>query len=243
MDHAPRQAGRGWANGATANTLDRVFPAGCADRGFTCDDPSVFDSQLHSVTGSPWTYLLIAGVCAGDAVLPLFPSETIVIAAAVAAANGRLIVWLVAIAAALGAFAGDNASYVLGASGLRKITDRLFKSGKNKERLEWAGTQLRAHGPQVIIVARFIPGGRTATTYVSGTLGMPWRRRFVPADGAAVVIWAAYATAIGYFGGAKFENNLWLPLLIATGASVIVAGLGELVRRKVLDRKDDQPSD
>lgn len=95
----------------------------------------MFDSLLHAVTGSPWTYLLIAAVCAGDAVLPLFPSETIVIAAAVAAANGRLIVWLVAVVAALGAFAGDNASYCLGASGLRKITGRLFGSGKNKERL------------------------------------------------------------------------------------------------------------
>lgn len=168
---------------------------------------------------------------------------TIVIAAAVAAANGRLIVWLVGIVAALGAFAGDNASYWLGASGLSKITDRLFKSGKNKERLTWARTQLRRHGPQVIIAARFIPGGRTVTTYVSGTLGMPWRRRFVPADGAAVAVWATYATSLGYFGGSKFENNLWLPLLIATGASVIVAGLGELLRRKVLDPKDDQPSD
>ena len=43
----------------------------------------MFNSLLNSVSGSPWTYLLIVGVCAGDAVLPLFPSETVVITAAV----------------------------------------------------------------------------------------------------------------------------------------------------------------
>ena len=95
-------------------------------------------------------------------------------------------------------------------------------------------TQLRLHGAWIIIIARFIPGGRTATTYVAGTLEMPWKRRFLPADTAAAVLWSLYASALGYFGGAAFENNLWLPLLIAAGVSVLVAGAGELVRRKVL---------
>ena len=48
----------------------------------------MFDSALHAVSGSPWTYVLILGVCAGDAVLPLFPSETVVVAASVLAARG-----------------------------------------------------------------------------------------------------------------------------------------------------------
>jgi membrane protein DedA with SNARE-associated domain len=197
----------------------------------------VFDSLLHAVSGSPWTYLLIAAVCAGDAMLPLFPSEAIVIAAGVAAANGRLLVWLVAIVAAVGAFAGDNATYWLGSSGLRRVAGRLIGAGRNQERMDWARDQLRRHGPQIIIVARFIPGGRTATTYIAGTLGMDWRRLFVPADAAAAVAWALYSTALGYFGGAAFEHNLWAPLLIATGTSILVAVAGELLRRKVLDRR------
>jgi membrane-associated protein len=197
-------------------------------------DAAALNSLLHAVSGSPWTYLLIVGVCAGDAVLPLLPSETVVVAAAVLASRGRLFILLVVLAAAIGALLGDNAAYGLGRSGLRRVADRLFASGKNRQRLDWARTQLRLHGAWIIIIARFIPGGRTATTYVAGTLEMPWKRRFLPADGAAVLLWSLYSSALGYFGGAAFEDNLWLPLLIAACVSALVAGVGEIVRRRLL---------
>ncbi len=175
-------------------------------------------------------------MCAGDALLPLLPAETVVVTGAVLASNGRLNIVLVAAAAAVGALLGDNAAYGLGRSGLRRIADRLLGSDKNRQRLDWARTQLRERGAWIIIVARFIPGGRSATTYAAGTLGMPWKLRFLPADTIAALLWAIYSAALGYFGGAAFENNLWLPLLIAFGVSLLVTGVGELVRRKVLNR-------
>jgi membrane-associated protein len=199
----------------------------------------MFNSLLNSVSGSPWTYVLIVGVCAGDAVLPLFPSETVVITASVLASRGRLNIGLIAVAATLGAMLGDNCAYWLGRSGLRRASDRLLGSEKNQRRLRWAQTQIQQNGSWIIIVARFIPGGRTATTYIAGTLDMPWRRRFLPADTAAAVIWAIYSSALGYFGGAAFEKNLWVPILIATGGSLLVAGGGELVRRQFFAAGDD----
>jgi membrane protein DedA with SNARE-associated domain len=198
----------------------------------------MFNTLLNAVSGSAWTYVLILGVCAGDAVLPLFPSETVVIAAAVLASRGRLEIGLVVVAAAAGALLGDNTAYALGRSGLRRVADRLLGSEKNQQRLEWARTQLQQSGAWIIIVARFIPGGRTATTYISGTLDMPWKRRFLPADATAAIVWSLFSAGLGYFGGSAFEHNLWIPILIATGASVLVAGLGELVRRKFLNRRD-----
>jgi membrane-associated protein len=198
----------------------------------------MFNSLLNAVSDSPWTYVLILGVCAGDAVLPLFPSETVVIAGAVLASRGRLEIALVVAAAAAGAALGDNCAYSLGRSGLRRVVHRLFDSDKNQQRLNWARAQLQQRGAWIIIVARFIPGGRTATTYISGTLEMPWKRRFLPADTTAAIVWSLYSAGLGYFGGSAFEHNLWIPLLIATGASVLVAALGELVRRKFLSRGD-----
>ena len=197
----------------------------------------MFQSLLHHVSGSPSTYLLIVGVCAGDALLPLFPSEAVVVTGAVLAANGKLNIALVVLAAATGALLGDNAAYGLGRSGLRRLADRLLGSERNQARLRWARTQLRASGAWIIIIARFIPGGRTATTYASGTLEMPWKRRFLPADGTAAVLWSGYASALGYFGGAAFEDDLFIPLAIAAGVSILVAGLGELLRRTVLNRR------
>jgi membrane-associated protein len=173
-------------------------------------------------------------------VFPVLPSETIVIAAAVLAAQGHLSIVLVVIAAGVGAFAGDNTAYAVGRSGLRRLADRLMSSEKNRRRLEWGRQQLQRHGGWIIVVARFIPGGRTATTYVAGTVGMPWRTRFLPADGAAAALWALYSSALGYFGGATFKDNLWLPMLVAAGLGILLAGIGELLRRKLLDRGGDR---
>jgi membrane-associated protein len=198
----------------------------------------MFHSLLDAVSGSSWTYVLIVGICAGDALLPLFPSETVVIAAAVLAAHGRLNIGLIAVAAAVGAVLGDNSAYALGGSGLRRLVNRVLGSDKNQQRLRWARTQLRHRGAWIIIVARFIPGGRTATTYIAGTLDMPWKRRFLPADTAAAIAWALYSSALGYFGGSAFEKNLWIPLLIASGVGLLVAGAAELLRRRFLSRSD-----
>jgi membrane-associated protein len=169
-----------------------------------------------------------------------------VIAAAVLAANGRLNIALVVLAAALGALLGDNGAYAVGNSGLRRLADQFLRSEKGRRRLKWARSQLEQHGVWIIVVARFIPGGRTATTYVAGTVGMPWRRRFLPADAVAAALWALYASGLGYLGGATFQNNLWLPMLIGAGASLIVGALGDLVRRKALsgnsDRREREPA-
>jgi membrane protein DedA with SNARE-associated domain len=194
----------------------------------------VFHSIVNAASGSPWTYLIVVGVCLGDALLPLLPSETLVIASAVLAANGDLNIVLIVLAAAIGALIGDNAAYGVGRSGLRRLATRLLRSEKSKHRIDWARTQLSRHGPAIIIVARFIPGGRTATTYVAGTLQMRWKSRFLPADSAAALLWALYSAGLGYFGGRTFERNLWLPLLIGAGVSLLVVAVGELLRRKVL---------
>jgi membrane-associated protein len=161
----------------------------------------LFNSLLNAVSGSPWTYVLIVGVCAGDALLPLLPAETVVITAAVLAANGRLNIALVTTAAAIGAILGDNSAYWLGRSGLRRLADRRLGSDKNQARLRWAQTQIEQNGTWIIIAARFIPGGRSATTYIAGTLEMPWKRRFLVADTFAAVVWAMFGSALGYIGG------------------------------------------
>jgi membrane-associated protein len=109
------------------------------------------------VQASPLTYLAVLGACALDAVLPIVPSEAVVIAAAVLAAKGELSIWLIALAAA-GGFLGDTGSYVLGRTAGAAAARRLFRSPKAKGRLTWAGEALERHGATIIVVARFVPG-------------------------------------------------------------------------------------
>jgi membrane protein DedA with SNARE-associated domain len=83
---------------------------------------------------------------------------------------------------------------------------------------------------QLIIVCRFIPGGRTAVTLTCGLIGYP-RRRFVTATAIAAVIWALYAFFIGRLGGKAFEDEPWAGFLAAFGGTVVISVLIEAARR------------
>jgi membrane protein DedA with SNARE-associated domain len=195
---------------------------------------SLLPDLTQYVSGSPWSYVLVAAVPAGDAVLPLLPGETRVITAAALSANGTLFVGFVLLAAFVGAVAGDNAAYGLGDWIGEPAARRLFHGEKSRKRLDWARDQLHERGRGIIVVARFIPGGRTATTFAAGTLSLPWRRKFLPADALGAGIWSLVYTGLGYLGGKAFEHNIWIGVAIGLGIGFVFAGIGELVRRKRL---------
>jgi len=182
----------------------------------------VFEQITEYVTGSPWTYGVVLGVSGLDAFFPLVPSETVVITAGTLAAGEGLLVYLVIPAAAIGAFAGDNVSYFLGDRLGEPAARRLFRGEKGRKRLRWAQRMLHRHGALVIIAARFIPGGRTATTFAAGMLDMTWRR-FAVYDAVAVVVWATYSALIGFAGGSVFQEDVWKALAFGFGIALAVA--------------------
>ena len=78
---------------------------------------------------------------------------------------------------------------------------------------------LDERGAYIIIIARFIPGGRTAVTFSAGYVNtFPWRR-FIVYDVAAGLLWATYAALLGYFGGKTFEDNPLLGSCPRSGSS------------------------
>lgn len=186
------------------------------------------------VSASPATYAIVFAIVAIDALLPFVQAEATVITAAVLAAQGHLVVWLVVAAAALGGLVGDNASYFLGDRLGCHAADKFL----DKERLRRAERGIRRQGAILILIARFIPVGRTATTFAAGTLKMPWRR-FLAADALAATLWATYATMLGYAGGSSFSHNLWKPLLFALGIALLLAAAGESYRRVQKHRGKD----
>ena len=189
-----------------------------------------FDRITDFVSGSPWTYGIAFGISGLDAFFPVVPSETVVITAGTVAASGSLLIWLLVPLVAAGAFVGDNVSYGLGAVFGDRAADKLFSGEKGKERLDWAQRLLDRHGAAIIIVARFIPGGRTATTFAAGTLDLTWRR-FAAYDVIAAAIWGTYASMIGYLGGQTFQHQTWKALALGFGVALLITGIVEAVRR------------
>src|SRR4029453_1827988 len=118
-------------------------------------------------------------------------------------------------------------AYLIGRRFGVRAAERFFTGEKAKHRLGWAEDQLDERGGELIVVARFIPGGRTAVTLSAGTLGYPWRR-FVVFDGGATLLWGSYSALLGYYGGKTFES-FWGLLLALTTAFAVAGGI-ELVR-------------
>lgn len=185
----------------------------------------MFDSLLDVVSSSPWTYAVIFLFAFLDVIVTVVPSETAVITAGVLAATGDLEIWLIIPLAALGAILGDNTGYAIGRFFERFVLDRLFK-GERRRHLERAERALTERGGYLIVIGRFIPGGRTAVAVGSGVLHFPWRR-FIVWDVAAGFLWATYAGLIGYFGGKAFEEEPWKGILLALGIAFAVAATVE----------------
>jgi membrane-associated protein len=195
---------------------------------------SAFDSlQVDSVL----SYLIAFLIPALDAIFPALPGESAIIALGVATAGSAdpRIALLIGCAAA-GAFIGDNLSYLLGRRFGPAVERRFFTTPKGMKARAWAERSLDKYGTQLIVVCRFIPGGRTAVTLTCGITGYP-RRRFVAATAVAAVIWALYAFFIGRIGGQAFEDNPWAGLVIAFGASIAISALIEVIRRLLARRR------
>jgi membrane protein DedA with SNARE-associated domain len=185
----------------------------------------------HLAIDSPVSYLIALLLPAFDALIPILPSETAVITLGVATAGSAdpRIAILVALAA-LGAFLGDNLTYFVGERIGPRVDRWLFSGEKGRKRRAWAEHALDRYGARIIVVCRFIPGGRTAVCLTCGLIGFR-RRTFVAATAVAGVIWACYAFFIGRLGGQAFEDRPWAGLLLAFGIALAVTGVIELGRR------------
>lgn len=188
-----------------------------------------FFDWLKDFSSSPWFYLIIFVIAVFDSVLPVVPSETLVIIGGVAAGSGSLSVTLVILSAASGAFIGDNMSYLLGREASETITRRYTKTERGKHRLETVIKQIHERGGLLLITARFIPGGRTVLTLACGITRQD-RKWFVQWAAAAACIWALYASLLGFVGGKTFEDNHTLAFAVAFTTAISATVLIELVR-------------
>ncbi len=184
------------------------------------------------IGGSPWVYLVLFAFAAIDAIFPPLPSESVVVAlAAIGASTGEPDLVLLALAAGLGAFLGDNITFQIG----RMIGVERF-SPENRPRLDKAIDRARYeldHRAAILILtARYIPVGRVAVNLTAGATGFP-RRRFLPLSALGAASWSIYSVLIGVVAGTWVKEN---PLLGAAVAVTLAAIVGFLIDR-LLQRK------
>ncbi|MUL41947.1 DedA family protein [Streptomonospora sp. PA3] len=185
---------------------------------------------------SQWALVAIFLVCVLDAFFPVVPSETTVIAAGALAASGDADLAAAIAVAAAGAFVGDHVSYAIGRLLGTRATARLLPGKRGRAAREWATGALRVRGGLMIVALRFVPGGRTATTFAAGTLEYPLAR-FAAFAALAAVLWALYSGLVGFAAGEAFAGNHLLAVTIGVGFSAGIGIATEAVRFLVRRRR------
>lgn len=185
--------------------------------------------MVDTAVTSPWFYLVLFAVAAIDGFFPVVPSESMVITAGVYAASGQPELAPVVALAAAGAFLGDHVSFLVG----RRAGGRLVRAARPGTRwhaaLGWAGRTMAERGGLILVVARYVPGGRTAVTLTMGAVGYRLRS-FSLFAAVAAVSWALYGALLGYVGGVAFEDDPLKGVAVGLGLALGVAATVEVVR-------------
>jgi len=191
----------------------------------------VIEAWALALVGSPWIFVVLFLFAMVDGFFPPIPSESLVIAlAAVAIASGEPNIWLVMLAASLGAFTGDQIAYQIGTKvKVRQL--RLLSSARGQAAIDWAEHTLSKRGAAFIIAARYIPVGRVAVNMTAGAVGYP-RRRFVGLTAIAAVTWAAYAALIGVGAGAWLGDNMVVAVSVGVVGGVTLGVVIDWVMRR-----------
>ncbi|WP_267898960.1 DedA family protein [Thermomonospora amylolytica] len=196
---------------------------------------------VEGAVSSPWFYVALLVFACVDAFFPAVPSESLVITAGVYAASGEPSLAGAIVCAAAGAFAGDHVAFWVGRASRGRLEGRLRPGSRRERAFGWASRTLRRRGGLVLVVARYVPGGRTAVTVTMGASGYPGRL-FALFAGVAAVSWGAYAALVGYVGGRAFEADPLRGLLAGFGLAVGITVAVETVRFAVARRRAGVPA-
>lgn len=198
---------------------------------------------LGTVTSPVSAYLLLLGLLIVDAFVPVIPTQAIMITGGALTAYGHLSLPTTIVVGAVGVIVGDWACYLLGRSthhrtgviaSLRQRcgiqTDDVAKSaaartGRARRAARKLTRGLREPGPMVILICRFVPGGRMDACFSAGRARYPYKH-FTLYQALAAVGWATYGTLIGHLGGAALTSSGWRLLVVAVIAAAVFAGAG-----------------
>lgn|SRR5690348_1439710 len=176
-------------------------------------------------------YLAVfVGIFLEDFGLPV-PGETLLVTAAAFAGREALNIWMIAGFAWVGAVLGDNVGFLIGHSGGRALLVHHGRHiGITTERLTKVERFVERHGPEVIVVARFVVIARQLNGIAAGSLGMHWLR-FLTFNCIGAALWVGFWSTLAYWLGKKIFVLIaairgFEPLAIAAAvaAAIVVAG-------------------
>jgi membrane protein DedA with SNARE-associated domain len=177
-------------------------------------------THLVETFGYPLLFLVVMAESSGVPV----PGETGLIAAAVAASQGKLQIELVIALAALAAIVGDNIGYQIGRKGGRWLLERPGRFHSQRQQVLVTGEPFfERHGPKAVFFGRFLLGLRVWASWLAGATHMHWRS-FVLWNALGGICWATAIGLLAYFLGNAAGNAIQTFGLFGLFAVVVLAG-------------------
>ncbi|WDF68760.1 DedA family protein [Sphingobacterium oryzagri] len=187
-----------------------------------------------------WIYLilfLIIFVETGLVIMPFLPGDSLLFATGMFAAQGMLDIYTSIALMLIAAVLGDACNYLIGKyAGDKFVKLRLF--GKQLVKPEYIVKThgfYAKHGPQTIIIARFVPIVRTFAPFVAG-IGKMKYGIFLTYNLIGGVVWVVGITLAGYFLGniPWVANNFEKVVLGIILVSVLPILIGLIKERKTV---------
>lgn len=190
-------------------------------------------------------YFWIIPVVLGDAIFPPIPSEMVVITAGALSADGRANVFAVAALSAVASWIGDMVVFQLFKRRLSHVLDRWRWGRKVHKGIHAAIAKAgRSSTYGTIIGARFIPGGRLATSAAAGIAEVSVRG-FSLCAGLGAVLWACWLVGLGYFTGSATKLPFWASSLIGVVLGLVIGVVVGIIvtRRRGTRSPVDEPGE
>jgi membrane protein DedA with SNARE-associated domain len=165
------------------------------------------------------SYLLVFALVALDAVIPIFPGETTLNAAATAAAQGVLDLTPIIVMGSLGAIVGDSALFWLARRNSRRIEPMLDKA-KSNDHVRQAFAVMDSSAPTLIVGGRYVPGMRFV---VNATMGLSEIRyaRFLRWSVLSGILWSTYTCVLAYKIGLALGEFPLASIVIASAVTSV----------------------
>jgi membrane protein DedA with SNARE-associated domain len=203
-------------------------------------------TELLTMMATPlWAYLALFGFLAVDAMIPVVPIQAIMITSGALTVYGNLDLALVILIGAAGMFTGDSIAFLLGRSSghvgrgwlsgrigvlrarcaPKHVDDEPRQQSRTRQAAARFTRGLRRPGPLVMLLCRFVPGGRMAAGFHAGRIGYPVKL-FIIYDGLAALCWASYGGLVGHIGGTAITQSAWRLFAIAATAAIVFGTAG-----------------
>jgi membrane protein DedA with SNARE-associated domain len=165
-------------------------------------------------------------------VVPLAPTEPILIADAVLAATTKHGVSpvLLVLVSGVGCSISDHILYGLSRFGGARVLDWAHRRASAANAVDWLSHNINRWGVPTLILGRWLPAGGTVGSILAGALR--WRLpRFSPTSLAGCTLWSVYVVTLGYLGG-SIAGNAYIGMLLSLGAATVVATATRLFMRR-----------